>query len=110
MTGDELRRALMLLPSEATIALPARELLSALQSLPNAVTTITHPVTPSTDASGKRPGVGRWLGAKEVAKALGVSPRYVNGHRRSFPFGKALPGGTVRFSERGLQAWMERSR
>jgi hypothetical protein len=32
----------------------------------------------------------------------------VYAHRRSFPFTKELPGGAIRFSERGLTRWMER--
>ena len=50
----------------------------------------------------------RWLKAEDVAKALGCSKRYVYAHRKDYPFAKELPGGGVRFSERGLQRWMDR--
>ncbi|MFN2566139.1 MAG: helix-turn-helix domain-containing protein [Gemmatimonadaceae bacterium] len=102
VTLNELRRAAQLLPAGTLVAIPREALLAALEGDGDA--------KPSREAA--TPGeadTDRWLKAREAAKRLGVSVRYVYAHRRSFPFAKELPGGAVRFSERGLRRWMDRN-
>lgn len=68
------------------------------------------------DGEGSRPLVAtdtpppadRLLKAREAAAILNVSPRYIYAHRRDYPFTKNLPGGLVRFSERGLGRYLGR--
>jgi predicted DNA-binding transcriptional regulator AlpA len=102
-TLDDLRRAAELLPPGASLTLSRESLLAALNGggSNGKVDISTEISTPAVDAE-------RWLSAKDVAERLDVSPRYVYAHRRSFPFTKELPGGAIRFSERGLRRWMER--
>lgn len=97
MTLDDLRRALEVLPAGTSLTLPRDELLRAIAEAPRV------DIGVAVDAE-------RWLSAEDVAKLLGVSKRYVYAHVPDFPFAKRLPGGGVRFSDRGLQRWMERVR
>jgi excisionase family DNA binding protein len=99
VTIDDLRRAAELLPAGSSLTLPREALLAALDGAGD---------RKSAQASTAVPEVDHLLTAKEVAKRLEVSARYVYAHRRSFPFTKELPGGAVRFSERGLNRWIER--
>jgi predicted DNA-binding transcriptional regulator AlpA len=99
-TLEDLRRAAQLLPPGASLTLPRDALLAAIDSAANG--------SPSNGAAAAALEPDRLLAAKEVAQRLATSPRYVYAHRRSFPFTKELPGGAVRFSERGLMRWMER--
>src|SRR5688572_23644293 len=105
-TLEDLRRAAELLPPGASLTLSRESFLAALANNGNgkapASTITNHQVGDATEDAE------RWLSAKEVAARLEVSPRYVYAHRRSFPFTKELPGGAIRFSERGLRRWMER--
>lgn len=98
MTLDDLRHAAKLLPPGAQVTLPREALLEALAG----EGTLTLPVPLPA------PVTERWVSAGDVAKALDVSKRYVYAHRKEFPFAKSLPGGAVRFSERGLRRWMDR--
>lgn len=101
-TLEDLRRAAELLPPGASLTLPREAFLAAFNGNGN--------VNDCTQSIGATPEPDRLLSAKEVAGRLEVSSRYVYAHRRSFPFTKELPGGAVRFSERGLTRWMERAR
>lgn len=56
------------------------------------------------------PAPEKWLTADDVAERLGASRAYVYKHVADFPFAKRLPGGAIRFSEKGLTRWMERAR
>lgn len=57
--------------------------------------------------AGKQdPEPDRLLDVDEVASRLGVSRRWVYGHR--LPFVVRLPGRTLRYSERGLERYIER--
>jgi predicted DNA-binding transcriptional regulator AlpA len=104
-TLDDLRRAAELLPVGAMLTLSREALLTALNGHHG-----------GGDRNGDGQGKGgasaaapdRLLSAKEVAQRLATSARYVYAHRRSFPFTKELPGGAIRFSERGLTRWIER--
>jgi predicted DNA-binding transcriptional regulator AlpA len=52
----------------------------------------------------------RMLKAEDVAKRLNVSVRTVYKNRTGWPFARKFPGGSVRFSEKGLQRWLDRQR
>lgn len=49
------------------------------------------------------------LTAREVARRLGCSPRYVYARARSWPFTVRLGERLVRFDAEGLQRWIERA-
>ena len=50
------------------------------------------------------------LTASEAAKRLGVSKRYIYAHRDEYPFARRLGPKTLRFSERGLERWLVRTK
>ena len=50
------------------------------------------------------------LTAAEVASRLNVPRRFVYDHADKWPFTKRLDEGTLRFSERGLNRWLEHRR
>ena len=52
----------------------------------------------------------RLLTAAEVAERLNVPRRFVYDHHGKWPFTKRLDEGTLRFSERGLDRWLEHRR
>ena len=52
----------------------------------------------------------RLLTAAEVAERLNVGRRFVYDHAEKWPFTKRLDEGTLRFSERGLDRWLEHRR
>jgi excisionase family DNA binding protein len=62
---------------------------------------------PAPDANG---GPDRLLKAQEAADRLGVDRRWVYRQAKAgkLPFARKLSGGTLRFSERGLEKWKER--
>ncbi len=94
-TTDDLRRAVEGLPPGAGITLTREQLLEAL---------------PSSDADTTE-APDRLLTAREAAERLGVSPKYIYAHQKSFPFTRRLPGGNaLRFSARGLERWLSRKR
>lgn len=98
-TLADLRRAAELLPPGALLTLTREALLDAFSGNGNGKGA-------AVEAPAAEPE--RLLSAKEVAERLGTSARWVYAHRASLPFAKELPGGSVRFSERGLNRWMER--
>ncbi len=51
----------------------------------------------------------RLLTVDQVAGRLGVTPDYVYRHAKGWPFRRKV-GKYLKFSERGLERWMERSR
>jgi predicted DNA-binding transcriptional regulator AlpA len=83
-----------------TFTVPRDELLMLLDTNGNG-----HEPAPTSAPSGT---ADRLLKAPEAAAVLGVSTRYLYHHRRDYPFTKTLPGGTVRFSERGLTRFLGR--
>lgn len=54
-----------------------------------------------------RAPVDRLLTAEEAGKRLGVGRRWIYRHASTLPFTRRLTGGTLRFSERGLERWIE---
>ncbi len=50
----------------------------------------------------------RLLTTQEAAERLSVEPRWLYDHFDQLPFGKRLADRTLRFSERGLDRWLER--
>lgn len=50
--------------------------------------------------------VDQLLTAEEVAKALGVTWRWVQRRARRLPFARRLSAHAVRYSESGLTRWM----
>jgi hypothetical protein len=50
----------------------------------------------------------RLLDSEEAAHRLAVTPRWLYDHFDQLPFGKRLADRTLRFSERGLNRWLER--
>ena len=51
----------------------------------------------------------RMLAAAEVAEMIGTDTRYVYRHADGWPFTRRLSKGTVRFSEKGLHCWLDRT-
>ena len=102
-TLADLRRAAELLPPGASLTLPREALLAALDAGGNGNGTAAA----ATDAT-RAAEPDRLLSAKEVAQRLQASTRWVYAHKADLPFAKELPGGAIRFSERGLRRWMER--
>jgi predicted DNA-binding transcriptional regulator AlpA len=54
--------------------------------------------------------VDQLLTAEEVAKALGVTRRWVQRRARRLPFARRLSAHAVRYSESGLKRWMANRR
>lgn len=54
--------------------------------------------------------VDQLLTAEEVAKALGVTRRWVQRRARRLPFARGLSAHAVRYSESGLKRWMANRR
>jgi excisionase family DNA binding protein len=52
----------------------------------------------------------RLLTVREVARRLGVSPRYVYSRVDKYPFARRIGAKTLRFSERGLERWLARTK
>ena len=50
----------------------------------------------------------RMLTAKQVAARMGLSERTIYKNRGGYPFARQYPGGSLRFSERGLESWLLR--
>lgn len=50
----------------------------------------------------------RVLKVADVAKRLGQSEAWVYDHADELPRLKGMPGGGVKFSERGLESWLKR--
>ena len=90
MTVTDLRQAVAHLSPDTTLTLTVAELREALGA-------------PSPNGKADR-----WLTAAQVADQLGVTRRYVYQHRHDYPFTREIDG-LVRFSEQGLERWMQRS-
>ncbi len=91
----DLKRAAEALPPGGSLTLPREALLDALSS----------PAAPPKD---EKPD--RLLTVREAAHRLGVSPRFVYNHAGQFPFTRRLSPKAVRFSERGLEQWLARTK
>lgn len=64
------------------------------------------------DNDNDGPAPDRLLRAKDVAERLNlsVSAVYSAARRGGWPFVRRLPSGSVRFSEKGFERWLERQR
>jgi len=92
-TLASLRRAVETLPPGSSVTLPRDVLLQAING-----------PTPEPEQPD------RLLTVTEVATRLGVSRRYVYGHADQYPFARRLGPKTLRFSERGLEKWLARTK
>jgi excisionase family DNA binding protein len=63
--------------------------------------------TASAPASSSNGKADHLLTALEAAERLGVSKRWIYRKASELPFTRKLSGGTLRFSERGLDRWKE---
>ena len=106
-TLDDLRRAAELLPPGATLTLTRESFLAAFNGNGIGGASRVQPIETAVLPTGNTEP-DRLLSAKEVAERMGTSKRWVYAHRRNLPFTKELPGGSIRFSERGLTRYMER--
>ena len=52
----------------------------------------------------------RLLTVAEAAKRLGVSKRYIYAHVKHYSFAKRIGPKTLRFSERGLEKWLAKTK
>ena len=52
----------------------------------------------------------RLLTSEDAAMRLGVSRRYTYTHADTYPFTRRLGPKTLRFSERGLEKWLARTK
>src|SRR6266852_610371 len=96
-TLADLRAAVQALPPGASITLPRETLLQAING--NGAAPTPEPAQPD-----------RLLTVSEAATRLGVSRRYVYGHANQYPFARRLGPKTLRFSERGLEKWLARTK
>lgn len=62
-----------------------------------------HPAPPAPPSGGGKRD--RLLDVGEAAERLSVTERWLYDHK-DLPFRLKLPGGLVRFSERGLERWL----
>ena len=63
-----------------------------------------------SNGNGGQPAPDQMLRATAVAARLGVSVRTVYKNAPGWPFSIRYPSGSVRFSENGLNGWLERQR
>lgn len=70
---------------------------------------LTAPTVPNGGAPEVEPaGEDRLLTVKELAERLNVDDRWVYRRADDFTFTRRLSDRTLRFSERGLERWLER--
>jgi predicted DNA-binding transcriptional regulator AlpA len=93
---DSLRRAAEALPVGGSLILPREALLEAL-----------GPEAPPATGNG---APDRLLTAKETAKLLGVSPKYIYEHADEYPFTRRLGKKTLRFSAQGIERFLAKTR
>jgi len=93
---DSLRRATEALPPEGSLVLPREALLEAL-----------GPEAPSATDNG---APDRLLTAKEAARRLGVSKKYIYAHADEYPFTRRLGKKTLRFSAQGVERFLAKTR
>ena len=86
------------------------ELLGALETVKarlwSRLNTPALPETQSKDSNGSN----RLLSAQEAAERLGVKAKWMYSHADTLPFTKRLGEKTLRFSEKGLERWLERQK
>ena len=97
-TLADLRRAIQALPPGSSITFPRDAL---FQALCNGDDSTSEQAPEQAD---------RLLTVTEAARRLGVSTRYVYGHAAKYPFARRLGPKTLRFSERGLERWLARTK
>jgi len=93
----DMRRAVKALPPGSSVILPRDALLQAIEG--DGSTSVQPPEQ-----------ADQLLTVREAAKRLGVSTRYVYGHADDYPFARRLGPKTLRFSERGLEKWLARTK
>jgi len=99
-------------PEQAAEVNPADipDLLGALETVRARLwTRLNTPALPETQGKGSDAS-DRLLDAKEAAERLGVKPKWMYSHADTLPFTLRIGERTVRFSEKGLQRWMEKKR
>jgi excisionase family DNA binding protein len=93
----DLLRAAEALPPGGSLTLPRDALLEALRG--NGAPPPSAPEAPD-----------RLLTVKEAAQRLGVSKRYLYTHATKYPFTRRLSPKVLRFSERGIERWLARTK
>ena len=81
-----------------------------VRGVSRAVVAELRPLLKKGDGPPKTAKCDRLLTAAEVAERLNVGRRFVYDHADKWPFTKRLHEGTLRFSERGLNRWLEHRR
>ncbi len=80
------------------------------RAVSRAVVAELRPLLENGNAPRKPAKSDRMLTAAEVAERLNVPRRFVYDHADKWPFTIRLDEGTLRFSERGLDRWLEHRR
>ena len=78
-----------------------------MRVISQAVVAELRPLLKNGDGPRTATNPDRLLTATEVAGRLNVGRRFVYDHAAKWPFTKRLDEGTLRFSERGLDRWLE---
>ncbi len=81
-----------------------------VQAVSRAVVAELRPLLENGDVRQTAAKSDRLLTAAEVAERLNVPRRFVYDHADKWPFTIRLDEGTLRFSERGLDRWLEHRR
>lgn len=71
---------------------------------------MNRPPEPSTNGNDGPKEADQMLTVKDVAKRLSVDPDWLYRRSDSLPFARKLSDRTLRFSERGLERWLETRR
>jgi hypothetical protein len=87
-----------------------RRLLLRISSVLIAVAARTADPVPGDTNTDDAPGEDRLLTVEEAASRLSVQPRWLHKNQHRLPFTKKLSRKALRFSEKGLQRWLERGR
>lgn len=95
-TLDAIRRAALALPPDGSLVLPRDAVLEAL-----------GPEAPTAPDNG---APDRLLTAKETAQLLGVSTKYLYTHADEYPFTRRLGKKTLRFSAKGIERFLAKTR
>ncbi len=81
-----------------------------VRGVSRAVVTELRPLLTNSDVRQTDAKSDHLLTAADVAKRLNVGRRFVYDHADKWPFTVRLDEGTLRFSERGLDRWLEHRR
>lgn len=87
------------------------DLLAELERLRSRVWIRLHASRPQVETNGKPPEApDRMLSVAEAAERLAVSVDWLYRRSDSLPFVRKLSDRTLRFSERGIERWLEAKR